>query len=120
MQARGGGVIINISDETAVEAWPGYIAHSIGKAAMLTLTRQMALELAPQVRVNAVVPGPILPTPRNDDAVKTKIARKTLLGRWGTPEDLGQAIRYLIEADYVTGAVLTVDGGEHLGRYKRQ
>lgn len=119
MLDRGGGVIINISDVSAVDVWPGYIAHAVGKAAMLTLTRQMALELAPHIRVNAVVPGPVLPTPRNDAARQEQIARKTLLGRWGTPDDVGQAVRYLIEADYVTGEVLAVDGGERLGRYRR-
>ena len=61
MQARGGGVIINIIDLSAWQPWPNFTAHAVGKAGMLALTRQFALELAPKIRVNAVAPGPVLP-----------------------------------------------------------
>ncbi|MBW7884822.1 MAG: SDR family oxidoreductase [Caldilineaceae bacterium] len=119
MRARGQGVIVNIVDLSAWLPWPGFTAHGVGKAGLLALTRQLALELAPAVRVNAVAPGPVLPPPDYSEAQKAAIAKRTLLDRWGTPEDVERAVRYLIEADYVTGEVLHVDGGEHIAQYKR-
>jgi len=112
MQARGGGVIVNIVDLSAWSPWPNFMAHSVGKAGLLAMTRQLALELAPTIRANAVAPGPVLPPPGfTAQQVASGISR-TLLERWGTPEDVAQAVKYLIEADYVTGDVITVDGGE--------
>ncbi len=116
MLRRGGGAIVNIVDLTAWEPWPGFMAHSVAKAALLALTRQLALELAPTVRANAVAPGYVLPTPNATPQGVAAAAARTLLGRWGTPEDVAQAVRYLIEADFVTGEVITVDGGERQGR----
>lgn len=116
MRARGGGVIINILDLAAWKPWRGFAAHTAGKAALLGLTRQMALELAPTIRVNGVAPGPVLPPPGYPAARVEAAARRTLLGRWGTPHDVAHAVRYLIEADYVTGEVIFVDGGERLAR----
>ena len=118
MLERGEGVIVNILDLSAWEAWPGFTAHSVGKTGLLALTRQLALELAPAVRVNAVVLGPVLPPPDYDEAKIARTAQKTLLNRWGTVEDIAQAVLFLVEADYVTGEVLTVDGGQRLGRNK--
>lgn len=118
MLARGGGVIVNIVDLSAWEPWPKFMAHAVSKAALLALTRQLALELAPTVRANAVAPGPVLPPPNSTPEREAASAARTLLGRWGSPEDVARAVRYLIEADYVTGEVMTVDGGERYGRYK--
>jgi 3-oxoacyl-[acyl-carrier protein] reductase/pteridine reductase len=116
MLERGEGAIVNIVDLSAWEPWPNFAAHSVGKAALLALTRQLALELAPTVRVNAVAPGPVLPPPDYDETKITRIARRTLLNRWGTPEDVAEAVLFLIRADYITGEVVTVDGGERYGR----
>jgi 3-oxoacyl-[acyl-carrier protein] reductase/pteridine reductase len=118
MLARGGGVIVNIVDLSAWEPWPKFMAHAVGKAALLALTRQLALELAPTVRANAVAPGPVLPPPNATPQSEAAAAARTLLGRWGNPEDVAAAVRYLIEADYVTGDVITVDGGERYGHRK--
>jgi len=118
MQARGGGAIVNIVDLSAWSPWPNFMAHSVGKAGLLAMTRQLALELAPTIRANAVAPGPVLPPP---DFTAQQIAsgiNRTLLERWGTPEDVAQAVKYLIEADYVTGDVITVDGGEQIASGK--
>ncbi|HXF64949.1 MAG TPA: SDR family oxidoreductase [Caldilineaceae bacterium] len=120
MQARGGGVIVNIVDLSAWEPCPKFMAHSVGKAALLALTRQLALELAPAIRANAVAPGPVLPPPDYDERRAQAAAARTLLGRWGSPDDVARAVRYLIEADYVTGDVVTVDGGERYGHRKPQ
>lgn len=118
MLRRGGGVIVNLVDLSAWEPWPKFMAHAVGKAALLALTRQLALELAPTVRANAVAPGPVLPPPNSTAQREAATAARTLLGRWGSPEDVAAAVRYLIEADYVTGEVLTVDGGERYGHRK--
>jgi NAD(P)-dependent dehydrogenase (short-subunit alcohol dehydrogenase family) len=120
MQARGGGVIINIVDLSAWNPWPNYMAHAVGKAGLLAMTRQLALELAPTIRVNAVAPGLVLPPPSYDDASKAQSAAKTLLDRWGQPTDVALAVKYLIEAEYVTGDVITVDGGERYATNKRR
>lgn len=118
MLARGGGAIVNIVDLSVWEPWPNFTAHAVGKAGLLALTRQLALELAPTVRVNAVAPGLVLPPPDMDERRARGLAERTLLGRWGEPADVARAVRYLIEADYVTGEVLAVDGGERYGHRK--
>lgn len=114
MQSRGGGAIVNIVDLSVWQPWRGFLAHSAGKAALLAMTRQWALELAPTIRVNAVAPGLILPPPHLSPTQQAAMAEQTLLGRWGQPNDVARAVQYLIEADFVTGEVITVDGGEHI------
>lgn len=118
MLEKGEGVIINIVDLSAWEAWPGYAAHSVAKAALLALTRQLALELAPAVRVNAVAPGPVLPPLHFTDEMIARTADKTLLNRWGTPEDVAETILFLVKSNYITGEFITVDGGERHGHRK--
>ncbi|NOZ70303.1 MAG: SDR family oxidoreductase [Chloroflexi bacterium] len=120
MLARGEGAIVNIVDLSAFEPWPGFIAHSISKAALMAMTRQWALELAPAVRVNAVAPGPVLPPPDYTPERIARTADKTLLGRWGTPEDIAEAVLYFVRADYVTAEVIAVDGGERFGHRKHE
>jgi NAD(P)-dependent dehydrogenase (short-subunit alcohol dehydrogenase family) len=116
MIERGEGAIVNIIDLSAWQPWPGLAAHGVGKAALLALTRQLALELAPAVRVNAVAPGPVLlPTGYPPEQVD-RIAARTLLERWGTPEDVAEAVLFLVRSNYITGTTITVDGGEHIGR----
>lgn len=118
MLANDGGVIIGIGDLSAFEPWPGFAGHAVGKGAILSLTRQLALELAPRIRANAVVPGPALRPVGYDDETYQRVADDTLLGRWGTPEEMAHAVRFLVEADYITGEVITVDGGQRFGHRK--
>ncbi len=118
MLAKGQGAIVNIIDLAAFEPWPNFIAHSVGKAALLALSRQLALELAPAVRVNAVAPGPVLPPPDYDETKIAATARHTLLNRWGTAEDVAEAVLFFVKASYITGEVLAVDGGEHFAHRK--
>jgi 3-oxoacyl-[acyl-carrier protein] reductase/pteridine reductase len=120
MLERGGGAVVNIVDLSAWEAWPNFTAHAVSKAALLAMTRQFALELAPTIRVNAVAPGPILPPTDYGPKTMAKIAARTLLNRWGSPDDVVQAIKFLIESDYITGNTIFVDGGEQHGRRKHQ
>lgn len=115
LSAHGDGAIVNIIDLSAYVPFPNFMAHSAGKAGVLNLTYSLALELAPAVRVNAVAPGPVLPPPDYTEKQIAAIARHTLLGRWGSAEDVASAVRFLAEADYITGAMIHVDGGEHLG-----
>lgn len=114
MQARGEGAIVNILDLSIWQAWPNFTAHSVGKSGLLALTRQLALELAPSVRVNAIVPGYILPPAHYTAEKIDAIAQKTLLKRWGKAEDVAEAAVFLSQAAYITGAVLTVDGGAQI------
>jgi len=112
------GVIVNMVDLTAWTAWPGFAAHVVGKSALLALTRQLAVDLAPHVRVNAIAPGPILtPVSYSNGKIK-RIAARTLLSRWGTPEDISRTVNFLVESEYITAEFITVDGGERYG-YRR-
>lgn len=116
MQARGRGVIINILDTSIDTPWPRFLAHAAGKMGLLALTTNLAAELAPTIRVNAVVPGPVLPPDGYPPAKVERTARHTLLQRWGTPHDVADAVEFLIRADYATGTVLHVDGGQRWAR----
>lgn len=118
MLEKGAGVIVNIIDLAAFEPWKNFTAHSVGKSGLLALNRQLALELAPTVRVNAVAPGPVLPPPGYSEVKIARTARRTLLNRWGNPEDVAEAVMYFVKAKYVTGDVLFVDGGERFGHRK--
>ncbi len=120
MLEKGAGAIVNIVDLSAWEPWPNFSGHSVGKAALLALSRQLALELAPKVRVNAVAPGPVLPPPDFDQAKITRTAQKTLLERWGTAEDVAEAVLYFVKANYVTGEVIAIDGGQRFGHRKNE
>lgn len=112
------GVITNIVDLSAWEAWPNLIAHVVGKSALLAMTRQFALDLHPYVRANAVCLGPVLPPVNYSPEKINKTASKTLLNRWGTPEDVSSAVNFLIEANYINADVITVDGGQRYGHRK--
>lgn len=115
MLERGGGAVVNIVDLSAWQPWPGRAAHSVAKAALLALTRQVAVELAPTVRCNAIALGPTIePAKFGPDQIE-RLRRRTLLGRWAGGEEAGRAVRYLLEASAVTGECLTVDGGEQYG-----
>jgi NAD(P)-dependent dehydrogenase (short-subunit alcohol dehydrogenase family) len=109
-------VIVNVADLSGVYPWLGYSVHGISKAGVLHLTRTSARELAPDIRVNAIVPGPILPPPGigADDEAWQELGASVPLGRVGEPSMIGQAVVFLAQADYVTGVALPVDGGEHL------
>ncbi|MDX1393522.1 MAG: SDR family oxidoreductase [Gemmatimonadota bacterium] len=110
------GSVVNIGDMSGIVAWRGYVQHGVSKAALLHFTRLSARELAPGVRVNAVVPGPILP-PAGEELSGEAWRRKgerVPLGRVGDPSHVAASVVYLCENDYVTGDTLFVDGGEHL------
>ncbi|MBN1658507.1 MAG: SDR family oxidoreductase [Anaerolineae bacterium] len=113
MMECGEGAIISIVDRGVLDPWPRYLAHGVGKAALWALTRSLAVDLAPHVRVNAVLPGPVLPPVDLSEERQAVIGEQgTLLHRWGTPEHVVDAVLFLLRHDYVTGELLVVDGGE--------
>lgn len=114
--ARGGGLIVNIADLSGVHPWRDHFQHGVSKAGLLHLTRVLARSLAPQVRVNAIVPGSILPPPgmSPDSAEWASVAERVPLRRTGDPEDIRDAVLFFAASPFVTGAVLRVDGGEGL------
>lgn len=111
-----GSAIVNIADLAAFETWPNYIPHSITKAGVVQMTRALARVLAPGIRVNAIAPGAVLLPEDCDDDAARRLIDTTPLGRIGTPEDVAGAVCYLLEAPFVTGEVLVVDGGRHVRR----
>ncbi len=119
LAAHGDGAIVNIVDLSVAVPFPNYMPHSAAKAGLWNLTQALAMEMAPAVRVNAIAPGPVLPPPGYTEKQTAATARRTLLGRWGCPEDVAQAVVFLAQAPYITGVMLPVDGGEHLGRYQK-
>jgi pteridine reductase len=108
------GAVVNITDIHAERPLAGYSLYCAAKAGLLGLTRALAIEMAPEVRVNAVAPGPILWPDDDvfDHAARTAIVAHTLLQREGHPQDIARTVRFLLEdASYVTGQVINVDGG---------
>jgi pteridine reductase len=113
MRERG-GAIVNIADLAAFETWRGYVPHSITKAGIVQMTRGLAHALAPKIRVNAIAPGTVLLPEGGTQEQADRLIATTPLGRLGSPDDVAQAVLYLLGADYVTGETLIVDGGRHV------
>ena len=109
-----GGAIVNVGDWAEVRPYLGYAAYFPSKGAVTTITRCMAVELAhrnPNVRVNAVLPGPVMLPPELTDEEKRGAINATLVKREGSPQNVAQAVLAFVENDFVTGACLPVDGG---------
>jgi pteridine reductase len=111
---RGRGAIINVADLAAFETWPGYIPHGLTKGGVVQMTRALARVLAPEVRVNAIAPGTVLLPDDWTEADAARLDGSTPLKRQGSPADVVQAMLYLLDADYVTGETIVVDGGRHI------
>ena len=109
------GCVVNISDLAALQPWTERPHHAVSKAALAHLTKIQARVLAPEVRVNAVAPGAVLPPDDFPEERLRALAAATPLKRLGTPEDVAEAVLYLARAPFVTGQVLVVDGGRLLG-----
>lgn len=110
---RANGVIVNFADTGGILGWPGYIAHSVSKAGMIMLTKTLAKALAPEVRVNAIAPGTIT-MPDDPPEWEQEFVKVAPLKRTGMPEDVTEAVSYLVSAKFLTGHVLVLDGGRTL------
>ncbi|MBV9991322.1 MAG: SDR family oxidoreductase [Alphaproteobacteria bacterium] len=111
---QGGSAVVNIIDQRVLKPTPQFMTYSLSRAGLHWLTRTMAQALAPQVRVNAVAPGPSFIGARQDEASYARQRASTPLGLGASVEDLTGAVRYLLEAKSVTGEMIAVDGGQHL------
>jgi len=111
IREAGGGAIVNLGDIVGLQPMPRFPIHSISKAGVLALTRVAALALAPDIRVNAVVPGPVLKPDRMADERWRSMGKSLPLQHAGTPEDIARSVRFLMENDFITGEALIVDGG---------
>ncbi|MEO8508189.1 MAG: pteridine reductase [Betaproteobacteria bacterium] len=114
---RAQGAIVNIADIHAERPLKNYVVYSVAKTGLVGLTRSLARELAPEVRVNAVAPGPVLwPDDESfDELSRQRIISHTPLKREGVPDDIAGAVYYLLaDAHYVTGETISVDGGRHI------
>jgi pteridine reductase len=114
--ASKGGAIVNIADLAGLETWPAYIPHGLSKAVVVQMTKSLAKTLAPAVRVNAVAPGVIILPEGWQQDVGERLRKTTPLKRLGSVNDVTGAVIYLLEADYVTGETIVVDGGRHVRR----
>ena len=115
---RRQGCIVNVTDMHVERPKKGYVIYSVAKAGLATLTRSLALELGPRVRVNAVAPGPVLwPEDKEgfDEVYRQRVISQTVLKHLGAPEDVARAVLFLVrDATYTTGHTISVDGGRSL------
>lgn len=116
-EAAGGttGNIINLLDQRVWKPTPYFLSYTVAKMGLWTLTRTLALGLAPQVRVNAIGPGPTLPSPRQSDEQFQAQSAAMPLGHGATAEEIAAAVIYILSAPSMTGQMIALDGGEHLG-----
>ena len=115
MKKRGRGKIVNIADWAALQPYTQYVPYCASKAALIAIGQGMARSLAPEVQINTILPGPVMWPEDLDDAVKRSVIRHTPLKRIGTPQDIANTAKFLIEgSDFMTGAAIHVDGGRHI------
>jgi pteridine reductase len=106
--------IVNIADVGGRLAWPGYLPYSLSKAGLLQLTRASAAALAPHVLVNSISPGPMLMPAHHTPAQKRSSLKRSLLKRLGGPDEIAQAVLFVVRSDFMTGSDIKVDGGREL------
>lgn len=109
------GTIVNVLDQRVWNLTPHFLTYTLSKAGLWTLTRTLAMALAPRIRVNAIGPGPTLPNERQREEDFTAQCESVPLQRGTTPEEICHAIRFILDAPALTGQMIALDGGEHLG-----
>lgn len=114
LPADAHGAIVNIIDQRVLKPTPQFLSYSTSKAALYWLNITLAQALAPRIRVNAVAPGPTMINPRQSEAHFHRQREATVLGTGAEPQDICDAVRYLLGATAVTGQMIAVDGGQHL------
>lgn len=115
LPADTGGLIVNVLDQRVWNLTPHFISYTLSKAGLWTLTQTLALALAPRIRVNGIGPGPTLRNARQTEEEFADQCESTPLGRGTSPAEICAALRFLIDAPAVTGQMIALDGGEHLG-----
>jgi NAD(P)-dependent dehydrogenase (short-subunit alcohol dehydrogenase family) len=115
LAAEAGGLVVNLLDERVWNLTPYFVSYTLSKAALWTLTQTMALALAPRIRVNGIGPGPALPSPRQSHEQFIEQCKSTPLHRGTGPEEIGVALRFILAAPAMTGQMIALDGGQHLG-----
>ncbi len=109
------GAIVNIVDERVWNLTPHFVSYTLSKAGLWTLTQMMAMALAPRIRVNAIGPGPTLPSPRQSAEQFAKQQASVPLQHGATPEEIAAAVRFILSSGAMTGQMIALDGGQHLG-----
>ena len=109
------GNIINLIDQRVWNLTPHFVSYTLSKAGLWTLTQTLALALAPRIRVNGIGPGPTLPSPRQSAADFARQSAALPLGRGGTPDEICAAVRFILATPSLTGQMIALDGGQHLG-----
>jgi NAD(P)-dependent dehydrogenase (short-subunit alcohol dehydrogenase family) len=115
LPAEAGGVVINMLDQRVWSLTPYFVSYTLSKAGLWTLTRTMALALAPRIRVNGIGPGPTLPSPRQSIEEFARQCAMMPLGRGTSPQEIAAAMRFILSAPALTGQMIALDGGQHLG-----
>jgi len=115
LPAEAGGLVVNLLDERVWSLTPYFVSYTLTKAGLWTLTRTMALALAPRIRVNGIGPGPTLPSPRQSPEQFLDRCRRMPLRRGTSPGEVAAALRFVLSAPAMTGQMIALDGGEHLG-----
>ncbi len=115
LPAAAEGNVINMLDERVWSLTPYFVSYSVSKAGLWALTQSMALALAPRIRVNGIGPGPTLPSPRQTDEQFARQAAAMPLRRGATPEEIVAAVRFILASPAMTGQMIALDGGQHLG-----
>jgi NAD(P)-dependent dehydrogenase (short-subunit alcohol dehydrogenase family) len=113
-QAPDGAAVVNLLDQRVLRPNPHFLSYGLAKSGLYAATTTLAQALAPRLRVNAVAPGPALPSPRQDAEAFARYCRAMPLGRGPSPEEIAQAVLFLATARSVTGVTIPVDGGQHL------
>ena len=109
------GNIINIADQRVINIPPGFLSYTISKTGMWAMTQNLALALAPRVRVNAIGPGPTLPSPRQSQEQFDRQAARVPLGHGAAAGEIADGVRYILASPSLTGQMIALDGGQHLG-----
>jgi NAD(P)-dependent dehydrogenase (short-subunit alcohol dehydrogenase family) len=115
LPAETGGVVVNLIDQRVWSPTPYFVSYTLSKAGLWTLTQTMALALAPRIRVNGIGPGPALPNARQSDEQFFRQCAMMPLGRGTSPVEIAAALRFILEAPAMTGQMIALDGGQHLG-----